>query len=111
MAHRPTPDRAAARRNTNEPRPPVQPNEPERRAAAGPERLEFLVHDRPNEPERRSVSVPEGLEFLLPDRPAPGALHEPAAAWTPNEPENLRPGDDGAMAHAVRGASGGSSSR
>jgi hypothetical protein len=64
-----------------------RPNEPECRAAAAPERLEFLVHDRPNEPERRSVSVPEGLEFLLPDRPAPGALHEPAAAWALIEPD------------------------
>jgi hypothetical protein len=42
---------------------------------------------RPNEPERRPVSAPEGLEFLLPDLPAPGALHETAAPWLPNEPE------------------------
>jgi hypothetical protein len=62
---------------------------------------------QPNEPERRSLSAPEPrLEFLLPDQAAPGALHEPAAPWRPNEPERLRPGDDGAMADAVRGASG-----
>jgi hypothetical protein len=66
---------------------PARPNEPERRAAAAPEVLEFLVHDRPNEPERRSVSGPKGLEFLLPDRPTPAALHEPVAPWSPNEPE------------------------
>jgi hypothetical protein len=75
------------------------------RPAAQPPRA---AHARPNEPERHSISTPESrLEYLLPDRPAPDALHEPAAAWTPNEPERLRPSDDGAMADAVRGASGG----
>jgi hypothetical protein len=42
---------------------------------------------RPNEPERGSAAAPEPLEFLLPDRPVPGALHEPAAPWSANEPE------------------------
>jgi hypothetical protein len=57
---------------------------PPRRAAQPP-----LAHrPQPNEPERRAVSAPEPLiEYLLPDRPAPGALHEPATPWTPNEPE------------------------
>jgi hypothetical protein len=112
----------------------LRPNEPE--SGAG-HRLDYLpstspvpiraphepaAHPRPNEPERRSVSAPEPLiEYLLPDRPAPDALHEPAAArtpneperpaWTPNEPESLRPSDDGARADAVRGASGGLRSR
>jgi hypothetical protein len=59
--------------------------------AARPQRpaAQRALADRaqPNEPERRSASAPEPrLEFLLPDRAAPGALHEPAAAWTPNEP-------------------------
>jgi hypothetical protein len=51
-----------------------------------------LVHRaQPNEPERRSASASEPrLEYLLPDRPAPGALHEPAAPWLPNEPEPAR---------------------
>jgi hypothetical protein len=44
---------------------------------------------RPNEPEHRFVSAPEPrLQFPLPARAAPGALHEPAAAWAPNEPES-----------------------
>jgi hypothetical protein len=43
---------------------------------------------RPNEPERRSATAPQELELLLPDRPLPGALHEPPAPWTPNEPES-----------------------
>ena len=44
---------------------------------------------QPNEPERRSASAPEPrLEYALPEWPRPGgALHEPAAPWTPNEPE------------------------
>jgi hypothetical protein len=43
---------------------------------------------RPNEPERRSAPEPR-LEYLLPDPPTPGALHEPAALWLPNEPESV----------------------
>jgi hypothetical protein len=41
-----------------------------------------LVHrPQPDEPERR-------LEYILPEPPARGrTLHEPAAPWTPNEPE------------------------
>jgi hypothetical protein len=73
-AHRPTPDRSAPRRNTDEPRPPARPNEPERRAASAPE---------------------PRLEYLLPDRPAPGALHESPGARTPNEPESGRAGCTG----------------
>jgi hypothetical protein len=43
---------------------------------------------RPNEPERRAASAPGPLlEYVLPDPPAPGALHEPATSWLPNEPE------------------------
>jgi hypothetical protein len=57
---------------------------PPRPAAQPP----LVERSRPNEPERRSAAAPEPrLEFLLPDRPAPGALHEPAAPWAPNEPE------------------------
>jgi hypothetical protein len=42
---------------------------------------------RPNEPKRRSMSTPEPLlEYLLPDLPTPGALHEAAAPWLPNDP-------------------------
>jgi hypothetical protein len=36
MAHRPIPDRPAARQNTNEPRPPAQPDEPQRAAPSPP---------------------------------------------------------------------------
>jgi hypothetical protein len=37
----------------------------------------------PNAPERRALN-----EYVIPDRAGPGrALHEPAASWTPNEPE------------------------
>jgi hypothetical protein len=44
---------------------------------------------RPNEPECRASSTREPrLEYLLADHLAPGALHEPAAPWRPNEPES-----------------------
>jgi hypothetical protein len=41
-------------------------------------------------PERRPVARAERrLDYVLPDPPAPGrTLHEPAAPWLPNEPEN-----------------------
>jgi hypothetical protein len=39
---------------------------------------------QPNEPERGVLPPPE---YLLSAPPAPGALHEPAAPWLPNEPE------------------------
>ncbi len=71
MAHRPIPDRPAARQNTNEPRPPAQPDEPER---AAPRRLEYVV-----------------AEPSISDR----MLHEPAALWLPNEPESGRAGCTG----------------
>jgi hypothetical protein len=47
----------------------------------------------PNEPEPRPKSRPaRRLEYALPDSPAPGrTLHEPAAPWTPNEPEPATP--------------------
>jgi hypothetical protein len=41
---------------------------------------------RPNEPER-PLSRPD---YLPSAAPAPGVLHEPAAAWLPNEPERVR---------------------
>ena len=43
----------------------------------------------PNEPERLPEPRAERrLEYVLPDSPAPGpVLHEPAAYWTPNQPE------------------------
>jgi hypothetical protein len=78
MAHRPIPDRPAARQNTNEPRPPAQPDEPER---AAPRRLEYVVA-------KPSIS----------DR----MLHEPAALWLPNEPESDRAGCTG-VRRAARG--------
>jgi hypothetical protein len=55
--------------------PPPQPRAPARLA--------------PNEPARRPEPAPERrLEYVLPAAPAPGhTLHEPAACWTPNEPE------------------------
>jgi hypothetical protein len=54
-----------------------------------PARPALADRAQPNEPERGSACAPEPrLEFLLPDRPAPGALPEPAALWTPNEPES-----------------------
>ena len=71
MAHRPIPDRPAARQNTNEPRPQAQPDEPER---AAPRRLEYVV-----------------AEPSISDR----MLHEPAALWLPNEPESGRAGCTG----------------
>ena len=44
-----------------------------------------LAHrPQPNEPER--APSPNGL--LAGEPPAPGALHEPAAPWLPNEPES-----------------------
>jgi hypothetical protein len=43
---------------------------------------------RPNEPEPRAAPR---LDYAMPDRPAPApTLHEPAAPWTPNEPEPCR---------------------
>ena len=61
---------------------PVRPQPP--RPAA---RAQMAHRAEPNEPERCPDSPPERrLEYVLPDRPAP-ALHEPAATWTPNEPE------------------------
>jgi hypothetical protein len=71
MAHRPIPDRSAAPRNANEPRPPAQPDEPER---AAPRRLDYVV-----------------AEASIADR----TLHEPAALWLPNEPESSRTGCTG----------------
>jgi hypothetical protein len=49
----------------------------------------LVQRPQPNEPEGRSASAPEPrLEYALPEWPRPGgALHEPAAPWTPNEPE------------------------
>jgi hypothetical protein len=71
---------------------PVKPAVPSPLAAHPPRPAArpALAHPlRPNEPERRAASAPEPLlEHVLPDRPAPGALHEPAAPWTPNEPES-----------------------
>jgi hypothetical protein len=78
MAPRPIPDRPAARQNTNEPRPPAQPDEPE---GAAPRRLEYVVAEP-------AISEP--------------MLHEPAALWLPNEPESGRAGCTG-----VRRAAGG----
>jgi hypothetical protein len=70
---------------------------PPTRPAARPQ---LARHQLPNEPGRAPMSAPEPrLEFLLPDPPAPGALHEPAPAWTPNEPETVR---HGASASAAR---------
>ena len=48
-----------------------------------------LAHrGRPSEPER---AAEPRLEYVLPAPPASGrALHEPAAPWTPNEPETGR---------------------
>ena len=61
---------------------PVRPQPP--RPAA---RAQMAHRAEPNEPERCPNSPPERqLEYVLPDRPAP-TLHEPAATWTPNEPE------------------------
>jgi hypothetical protein len=76
MAHRPTPDRPAARRSTNEPGTHAQPDEPER---AAPRRLEYAT----------GPSLPERM------------LHEPAAPWLPNEPES-----GGAGCAGVRTAAG-----
>ena len=43
---------------------------------------------QPNEPERAPA---RRLDYALPAAPAPGrTLHEPAAPWTPNEPETDR---------------------
>jgi hypothetical protein len=61
----------------------LQPSRP----AGHPEAAQIL---RPDEPEGRPVPrVERRLEYVLPDPPAPGrTLHEPAAPWMPNEPEN-----------------------
>ena len=61
---------------------PAQPPGPAARPKIAP-------RPGPSEPERRRESPPERrLEYVLPDRPLPGhALHEPAAAWLPDEPE------------------------
>jgi hypothetical protein len=75
MARRPIPGRPAARQNTDEPRPPTRPDEPER---AAPRRLEYVL-------------VEPSISDCM--------LHEPAALWLPNEPENGRAGSTG-----VRGA-------
>jgi hypothetical protein len=66
----------------------------ERHPKAPPARPALAHRARPNEPERGSAPEPR-LELLLPDHAAPGALHEPAAAWRPNEPES------GAARHAA----------
>jgi hypothetical protein len=56
--------------------PPRQPRAPARVASRA----------APNEPKRRALH-----EYVIPDRAGPGrALHEPAAPWTPNEPEPAR---------------------
>jgi hypothetical protein len=59
--------------------PPRQPRGPARLAS----------RPAPNEPERRLEPAPDRrLEYVLPATLAPGrTLHEPAAPWTPNEPE------------------------
>jgi hypothetical protein len=60
----------------------------------------------PNEPERPSEPAPERpLEYVMPAVPAPGhALHEPAAPWTPNEPDAAPQSDaDGAIASTRSG--------
>ena len=41
------------------------------------------VHNRTN-----PSAAPARPEYLLSEPPAPGALHEPAAPWLPNEPES-----------------------
>jgi hypothetical protein len=57
--------------------PPRQPRAPAR----------LPSRPAPNEPEHRALN-----EYVILDQPGPGpALHEPAARWTPNEPE---PGRD-----------------
>jgi hypothetical protein len=57
------------------------------RPPRAPARL--VSHPAPNEPEPRpDHSSDHAPEYLPPDRAGPGrALHEPAARWTPNEPE------------------------
>jgi hypothetical protein len=60
-----------------------------------------LAAPAPNEPERRAAAGPERLELLLPDPPPQGALHEPAAPWAPNEPER-GPARPAASASAAR---------
>jgi hypothetical protein len=71
IARRPMSDHPEARRNTNEPRPQAQPDEPER---AAPRRLECAATE---------LSIPHRM------------LHEPAALWLPNEPESGRAGCTG----------------
>jgi hypothetical protein len=59
---------------------PALATRPTRRLATPP-----LVHrPQPDEPERGAARRPE---YLPTEPPPPGALHEPAAAWIPNEPE------------------------
>ena len=59
--------------------PPRQPRVPARLAS----------NPAPNQPERPSKPAPERrLEYVLPTTLAPGqTLHEPAAPWTPTEPD------------------------
>jgi hypothetical protein len=74
IAPRPMRNPSASRRNPNEPRPQAQPDEPERAAARR------LAH--------------------LPSEPGAGGdtLHEPAAAWLPNEPETRRRSNEPCLA-------------
>jgi hypothetical protein len=71
---------------TQAPRPAARPKDAQRRG--------------PNEPARRPDAGPvRGLEYVPPDPPASGrTMHEPAAPWTPNEPET------GRAPHAPSGA-------
>ena len=64
--------------------PPRQPRVPARLAS----------RPAPNEPERRPLH-----EYVIPDQAGPGrTLHEPAACWTPNEPEPARDRHEAATA-------------
>ena len=55
----------------------------------------------PNEPERRPLH-----EYVIPDQAGRGrTLHEPAARWTPNEPD---PGNEAMVLAAGGGAASGS---
>ena len=57
----------------------------------------------PNEPERRPLH-----DYVIPDQARPGrTLHEPAARWTPNEPD---PGNE-AMVLAAGGGAASASKR
>jgi hypothetical protein len=66
-----------AREAGDRPAPAMRPLRP----AAQPPRVDRA---RPNEPER---ALEPGLDYLPSEPPAPRTLHEPAALWTPNEPE------------------------